>query len=216
MATPEHRLGEVQRGGRRGPAERVRSSRMDSTTATCVVVVAETDRLNKLGQSAVDKMGSKLRSGRAVKAEAKRFANKLAANPKPLRVEVLDVVGFSNPVKDRPDILEPIVLHEGKAVPVSTTYIGLAGEHHVVASRDLDRMRVEIVASCARRLAEDVFLNVAMAEAIFAVYPELTVEGFSTNAKTLAVELDVDDDGKIAKRLPKWIKVEPDEDPPKP
>ena len=185
---------------------------MVATAATCVIVVAETDKLNRMAQKAVDKIGPKLRLGRAVKAEAKRFADRLAADPRPLRVEVLDVVSYCTPEKDRPDILEPVVLHEGKAVPVTKTYIGLAGEHHVVASTQLDRTRAAVIASCAHRIATCLFLDVAMAEAIFEADPELTIEGFSTDAKTLSVELDVDDGGKIAKKLPKWIKV-PADDP---
>lgn len=61
-----------------------------------------------------------------------------------------------------------------------------------------------------------VFLDVAMAEAVFAADPELTLEGFSSDNRTLMVDLDGDDDGKIAKKLPKWIKVEPHDDPPTP
>lgn len=33
---------------------------MEPTTACCVIVVAETDKLNRLAQSAVEKMGAKL------------------------------------------------------------------------------------------------------------------------------------------------------------
>jgi hypothetical protein len=184
---------------------------MEAAGACAVFVVAETDKLTRLAQKAVDKMGSRLRLGRAVKAEAKRFAVKLAANSKPLRVEVLDVVGFSNSVKDRPDILEPVVLHDGKAVPVTKTYIGLAGEHHVVASGQLADTRDAIIASCASRIAMGVFLDVAMAEAVFAADPDLSLAGFSSDARTLTVDLDGDEDRRIAKQLPKWITVEPDE-----
>ena len=44
--------------------------------------------------------------------------------------------------------------------------------------------------------------------AVDAADPDVTLSGMSCDPETGTVELDGDDDGKIAKRLPKWIKLE--------
>jgi hypothetical protein len=89
--------------------------------------------------------------------------------------------------------------------------LGVAGEHRVVATQDLEGMQDEIVASAARRIAEDVFLGDAMAAAIYGADPQCGLAGMSSHSPTCTVTLDGDVDGKVAKRLPRWIEVEVDE-----
>jgi hypothetical protein len=184
---------------------------MDTTIkGYSVIVVSQSDKLDRMSRAAVEKLGANLRSGRAVKAAARRFAVTIAAKPSSLCVEILDVAGLSNPTNDQPGEREPIVLQDGKFIPVSDIYLGVAGEHHVVPSQDLDHTRDKIVASCAQRIAEDIFLGDAMMAAIDEADPDGTLTSMSTHSATCTVDLDPDDDGKIAKRLPKWIKVKAD------
>jgi hypothetical protein len=189
---------------------------MNTSTACSVIVVLETDLLMKLAGSAVRRMGDRLKRVREVKLEARRFAERIARNPKSIEVQVYDVVGFCNPVKDRPDLLEAIVICDGQPQPVTATYVGVAGEHHVVLSSRLDEIRDTFIANSARKLAHELFLVEAMQDAIFAADPDSSLRGMSFDAEKLAVDLDGDDDGKIAKRLPKWIKVESAKDWPVP
>jgi hypothetical protein len=95
-----------------------------------VIVVSQSGKLNRMSLKAVEKMGTRLRIGREVKAEAKRFAARVAAKPSPLRVEIFDVAGLANPTNDEPGDREPIVLQDGKFVP------GLPKEH-IVRRRSL-------------------------------------------------------------------------------
>jgi hypothetical protein len=181
---------------------------VNTTSACSVIVVLETDRLMKLANAAVRRMGDRLKRVREVKLDARRFAERIARNPKSLEVQVYEVVGFCNPVKDRPDLLEPIVLCDGHAQPVTATYVGVAGDHHVVLSSKLDEIRDTFIANSARKLAHELFLVEAMSEAIFAADPNSTLRGMSFDVEKLAVGLDGDEDGQIARRLPKWITVE--------
>jgi len=57
---------------------------VEAATACCVIVVLETDRLMKLVGSAVRRMGDRLKKVREVKLEARRFAERIARNPKSL------------------------------------------------------------------------------------------------------------------------------------
>jgi len=173
-----------------------------------VIVVSQSDKLDKLSRAAVGRLGARLKSGRAVKAEAKRFAERVATHSSWLTVAVYDVVGYCNPYPDRPGIVEPIVIEEGKPVRVTVTHILVAGEYWVVPSIELDNVRGEFITSSARKIAEDIFLGDAMAEAIFNADPDLTLAGMRTDSATCTVNLDGDEDGRIARRLPKWIKVE--------
>ena len=94
---------------------------MGIATATVihkVVVVAETAELSELAMASVAELGKKLRNKRVVEAQVKRFGRAIAADPSALRIEVFDVVGFCNPTTERPNVLEPIVIHQGKPVPV--------------------------------------------------------------------------------------------------
>jgi hypothetical protein len=99
-----------------------------------VIVVSQSEKLDRMSRTAVEKLGPKIKSGRAVKAEAKRFAAKVATKPSILDVEILDVAGLADPTSNRPGEREPIVLHDGKFVPVTHTYLMVAGEHHIVAA----------------------------------------------------------------------------------
>jgi hypothetical protein len=172
------------------------------------IVVAETDKLNRMTQTAVERLGARLKSGRAVKAEAARFANRMAAQRSRFRVEVLDVVGIDNPNKERPWDLEPIVIHEGKPILVSHVYSGEAGEYWIVGPADTDGARDATIASCARRIACEAFLCEAMTQAIFAADPETTLSSMSCDPKTNTVGLVGEDVGKVARRLPRWITVD--------
>jgi len=69
-----------------------------------LIVVIETDSLAKLASAAVERLGKALRNGRAVKAAANRFAERIAANPKSLQIDILDVVGFCDPANDGPSV----------------------------------------------------------------------------------------------------------------
>lgn len=178
-----------------------------TSSGYAAVVVAETDQVDRVVRKAVLRLGAKLRSGRTVKAEAKGFAERIANDPSSLRVEVLDVVGFCCPTTERPDRLEPIVLSEGKPVPVTQTFLMVAGEYWVATSAEIARRRAEITASCAHSVAEDLFLSEAMMVAIEQADPDTTLGAMSCEAKTSTVELEGDSDGKIARRLPKWITV---------
>jgi len=189
---------------------------MEAARACSVIVVSESDKLMKLANAAVGRMGDGLNRVREVKAQARRFADRIAQNPKPLDVQIFDVVGFCDPVKDQPHVFEPIVIHEGQAQSVRSIYSGMAEEHQVVLTSKLDDTRDAFIAEAGRRLAFDLFLIEAMSEAVFAADPDMTLESMSFDPKTLSVDLYPDEDGKIAKRLPRWIKIESDEDPPKP
>jgi hypothetical protein len=178
------------------------------TAAPCsVIVVCESDKLMKLANTAVRRMGERINRVREVRAEARRFAERIARNPKTLDVQVFDVVGFSEPHKDQPTVIEPIVIHEGRAQLLTSIYAGMAEEHQVVMSSKLDESRDVFIAEAARRLSLDLFLCEAMSEAVFAADPELTLKGMVLDGKALSVDLDGDDDRKIAKQLPKWITV---------
>ena len=149
-----------------------------------VIVVSQSDKLDKMSRAAVERLRTKLKSGRAVKAEAQRFAERVAAHLSWLRVETYDVVGYCNPYPDRPGIIEPIVIEEGKPVRVSVTHILVAGDYSVVPSTELDEVRDRIVAASARKLAEDVFLGDAMMAAIDEADPDCTLSGMSSYVLT--------------------------------
>jgi hypothetical protein len=172
-----------------------------------VIVVSQSEKLDRMSRAAVEKLGAKLKSGRAVKAEAKRFAAKIAAKPAILDIEILDIAGLSDPRSDGPRGREPLVLQNGKFVPVSHVYLGIVGEYHVVAANDLDASRDEIIAESARRIAEDVFVGDAMMAAIDAADPDCTLTGMTSHSATCTVTLSGDNDGKIASKLPGWITV---------
>jgi hypothetical protein len=172
-----------------------------------VIVVSQSEKLDRMSRTAVAKLGAKLRSGRAVRAEAKRFAGRVAAKPSILDVEILDVAGLADPTSNRPGEREPLVLHDGKFVPVTHTYLMVAGEHHIVAAHDLDARRDELVVESARRIAEDIFLGDAMMAAIDAADPDCSLTGMSSHSATCTVTLVGDNDGKIASKLPGWITV---------
>ena len=173
-----------------------------------VLVVAESDRLSNLARKTIAKLGSKLRGIRAVKAAVKRFGDRIAANPSPLRIEVLDVVGFCGLVEDRPRELEPIVIHEGKPPPVSSLYLIESGDYWVGTPAQLEEGRAANVAPMARKIAEDLIVCEAMSMAVEEADGDGTLSGWSLDPATRTVELDGDDDGKIARRLPEWIHVE--------
>ena len=79
-ASADRRVGAVPRGSFRGPAERVACLRMERTAKDySVIVVSATDRLDRMSHAAVERSSKTLRDGRAVKAEAKRFADRIAA-----------------------------------------------------------------------------------------------------------------------------------------
>lgn len=162
-----------------------------------VIVVRETNKLMKLANAAVRRMGERLNSAREVKADARRFAERIARNPKSLDVQVLHLVGFCDPVKDQPHILEPLVIHEERAQSVTSIYAGIAEEHQVVLTSTLDDSRDVFIAEAGRRLAHDLFLTEAMSEAVFAADPDMTLESMSFDPSTLSVDLDPDDYGKI-------------------
>jgi hypothetical protein len=65
-----------------------------ASTGYQVVVVAESDKLFRLSQRAVERLGPKLKSLRAVNDLVRRFGNRIAADPSPLFVEAFDVVGW--------------------------------------------------------------------------------------------------------------------------
>jgi hypothetical protein len=171
------------------------------------IVVAQTDKLDRMSRAAVERLGKALKSGRAVKAEAKRFADRVAAHISWLNVGEYDVVGYCNPYSDRPGIIEPIVIEDGKPVRVTVTHIMVAGEYWISAAAELEAVREKIVLSCARKVAEDIFLGDAMMAAIDEADPDGTLSGMSSHSPTCTVTLTGDYDGKIAKRLPRWITV---------
>jgi hypothetical protein len=185
----------------------------NASRGNVVVVIAQTDKLDRMARAAVRRLGTKLRSVRAVNAAVRRFGDKIAADPSPLSIETLEVVGFCSPTKDRPGEIEPIVLEEGKPTPVSMTYLMVAGDYWVGTPAQIADARDKIVPSCARKIAENVALSEAMMAAIDGADPDLTLSWMSCDPKTCTVEFGDDHDGKIAKRLPAWITVKPTSDP---
>ena len=185
-----------------------------STTAVThrVIVVIESDNVVEMAQAAIEELGKKLRNERAVKAQARRFAKKLAADPSPFRIQEYDVVGYCAPDKSRPNRFEPIVIHDGKPVPVSLTYIAESGDYWVSSAAELDRTRDRAIAACARQLAEQLALCEAMFQAAEQADPESTLGSYSCDPRRNTVELSDDPDGTIAKRLPRWITVRADDE----
>ena len=92
------------------------------------------------------------------------------------------------------------MIYDGQPKPVTATYVGVAGEHHVVLSSRLDEIRDTFIANSARKLAYELFLVEAMQDAIFAADPDSSLRGMSFDAETLAVDLDGDDDGSMEDR----------------
>lgn len=177
------------------------------SSAHSVLVVSETERLGRMARNAAEKLGKKLRSERAVKAEAKRFGDRIAANPSALRVEIFEVVGFCDPTRDQPCKLEPIVLHEGKPMPVTMSFAMVAGEYWVGTPEEIARRKPELVAACARNVAERLLLGEALMAAVDEADVDAVLSGITCDPRTSTVELEGDPDGKIAKRLPGWITV---------
>jgi hypothetical protein len=173
-----------------------------------VVVITETDTLFRRAHAAAAKLGDRLRHKRQVLMAAKKFSERVAKHPSSLRVEDLDAVGFCSPDKDHPGKLEPVVYHDGAFKPVSHSFASIAGEYRLLPKDDVPAGRARIVESCGRTLAHRLFIEEAMTAAVDALDPEMTLEGMSCNAATFEVWLDGDDDGRIAKRLPRWIKIE--------
>ena len=64
-----------------------------------------------------------------------------------------------------------------------------------------------IIASLARRIAERVVLCEAMMAAIAQADPDLVLSAVRCDSATVSVELIGDEDGRVAKRLPAWIKA---------
>ena len=127
-----------------------------------VVVVVETDKLHEMSHAAIEHLGEKLKSKRAVHAEARRFADEIASNLTALQVETLDVIGFCNYDKERPGVFEPLVIDQGQPRPVTLVFAGLGVEYWVAASVELAKSRSAIVASCAQKLAESTIISEAM------------------------------------------------------
>lgn len=183
---------------------------MDPTTTNrnyVALVVSETDQLQEKALTTIQELGTKLKNERAVKAQIRRFGKQIASDPSQLRVKTLDVVGFASPSKNRPFALEPIVIHEGKPVFVSATYAAVGGDYWV-ANADEIADRTRIIAKCARTVAEGLAMCEAMLAAIDLADEEGTLEYSSCDPRNITVDIFDDPEGKIAKRLPKWITVE--------
>jgi hypothetical protein len=173
-----------------------------------VVVVTESDTLFRRAHAAAAKLGDRIRHKRQVLMAAKKFSERVAKHPSSLRVVELDAVGFCAPDEDHPGKLEPVVYHDGAFKPVSQSFASIAGEYRLLRREDVPAGRARILETCGRTLAHRMYIEEAMAAAVDALEPELTLEGMTCNAATLEVSLDGDDDGRIAKRLPRWIKIE--------
>jgi hypothetical protein len=185
---------------------------MDPTSKDLVVVlVSETDQMHDMVRASIEQLGERVRGVRAVNAEARRFADEIAANPSVLQVEVHDVVGYAHPDKDRPNLYEPLILEKGKPTPVSLTNMD-AVEWWVATRAELTKNRQKIIATCARKLAEEMIISEALFFAIDQADRDTVLTSMSCDARKRSVDFYPDHDGKIAKRLPKWIKV--DEPPP--
>jgi hypothetical protein len=124
-----------------------------------------------------------------------------------LYVKVHDVVGFCNPQIDRPNLYEPLILEKGKPTPVSFNHMD-AAEWWVATRTELTKNREKIIASCARKLAEDMIVSEAMFFAIEEADRDTALTSMSCDSRTRAVDIYPDPEGKIAARLPKWIKLQ--------
>jgi len=162
------------------------------------VVVSKTDKLDRLARRTIKNLGGLLQNGPAVKASVRRFGDEVAARPAALRVHRLDVVGFE---------LEPVVIHEGIPQPVRQAFPLATSEYWVGSDTDLERGERGIIASLARRIAERVVLCEAMMAAIAQADPDLVLSAVRCDSATVSVELIGDEDGRVAKRLPAWIKA---------
>ena len=100
------------------------------------------------------------------------------------------------------------MIHEGKPHPVSSLYLIESGDYWVGTAAQHEERRAPIVAPIARRIAEDMIVCEAMSMAVEDADADGALSGWSLDPATRTVELDGDDDGKIARRLPKWITVE--------
>lgn len=172
----------------------------------CVIVVTETDRLSRLARKAAEKLGPRYRSIRTVRAETVRFGARIAKSRSSIHVEQRDVVGFCVPTKDKPRDIEPVVIEGGRPTPVTHLFTLKDGDYCVGTRTEIEERRAEIVARFAREIAERLFLCEAMSLAIENAAGDVELRGWSTDPKTLEFSIAGDEGGRIAKRLPKWMK----------
>lgn len=172
-----------------------------------VIVVCESDELRDRSHAAVVELGDKLRVERSVRAAARRFANDVARTPDVADVAEYEVVGFCTPVKDRPDVIEPIVIHEGHPKPIRGTFDIFDGEYRVAPTTEFEKKRSILAGKCLLPVAERLFMCDALLEAITQADVNEVVTDSSCDPRTNAVSFYETDNGEIAKRLPKWIKV---------
>lgn len=172
------------------------------------LVVMESDTLFRRAQAAAAKLGERLRYKREVLMAAKKFSERVAKHPSWLRVDALDVVGFWSPANDRPHELQPVVFHEGQFKLAAHSFVGIAGDYCLLPREHLPSRRAEFVESCGRKLGYALFVEEAITAVIHGLDVEDTLQGLSCNPNTCEVTLDGDDGGRIAARLPRWIRIE--------
>ena len=158
---------------------------MITTEEHRAIVVVETDELQEMACSAVQDLGKQLRNKRSVEALVERFGKKIVSDPSPLRVEILDVVGYCDQRKDQPGVIEPIVIHEGKPVPISMTFICGNGDYWVGPQTEITTIRDRVVAGLARGIAEDLIRCEAMTGAINQADEDCILSGHSATRRQI-------------------------------